>query len=42
MADAFVRVIGMVDRPPALLHPRIMWRVLSGSRDADASAPAAA
>lgn len=28
VAEAFVRVIGMLDRPPDLMHPRILRRVL--------------
>lgn len=32
VAAAFVRVIGMIDRPPQLMHPRILWRVLGPSR----------
>jgi 2-polyprenyl-6-methoxyphenol hydroxylase-like FAD-dependent oxidoreductase len=32
VAAAFVRVIGMVDRPPELMHPRILSRVLTRPR----------
>ncbi|WP_370323814.1 FAD-binding protein [Euzebya sp.] len=42
VADALIRVIGLVDRPQALMHPRTMWRVLSGSLGRDAAPSAAA
>lgn len=32
VAAAFVRVIAMLARPPELMHPRILTRVLAGSR----------
>lgn len=28
VAAAFIRVVGMLDRPSQLLHPRMLWRVL--------------
>jgi 2-polyprenyl-6-methoxyphenol hydroxylase-like FAD-dependent oxidoreductase len=32
VAAALVRVIGMLDRPQALMHPRLLWRVLTEAR----------
>jgi hypothetical protein len=37
VADAFMRVSGLYEPPPALLRPGVAWRVLRGPR-----APAAA
>lgn len=42
VADALIRVIGLVDRPSALMHPRIMWRVLSDSLGRDPARSTAA
>jgi 2-polyprenyl-6-methoxyphenol hydroxylase-like FAD-dependent oxidoreductase len=36
VAEAFIRVVGMLDRPQALMHPRILRRVLGRARRADA------
>lgn len=30
VADAYLRVVSMVAPPPSLLHPRTVWRVLTG------------
>lgn len=35
VAAAFIRVVGMLDRPQQLLHPRILGRVLGGARRPD-------
>lgn len=32
VASAFIRVVGMLDRPQGLVHPHILWRVLRGTR----------
>lgn len=32
VAEAFIRVVGMLDRPQGLMHPRILWRVLGRAR----------
>ncbi len=32
VAAAFIRVIGMLARPPELMRPHVLWRVLIGSR----------
>jgi 2-polyprenyl-6-methoxyphenol hydroxylase-like FAD-dependent oxidoreductase len=32
VAAALIRVVGMLDRPPQLMHPRMLWRVLGGGR----------
>ncbi len=32
VAAALIRVIGMLDRPQRLMRPRLLWRVLGGSR----------
>ncbi|MGY1718325.1 FAD-dependent oxidoreductase [Blastococcus sp. SYSU DS0552] len=34
VAEAFIRVVGMLSRPQALTHPRLLGRVLIGSRRA--------
>ena len=40
VAAALIRVIGMLDRPPQLLAPRILWRVLRDHRAEADPAPA--
>jgi 2-polyprenyl-6-methoxyphenol hydroxylase-like FAD-dependent oxidoreductase len=41
VSAAFLRTIGMLERPPALLRPTIALRVLKGSRARSHAAPAA-
>jgi hypothetical protein len=33
VADAALKVLGMVSPPQHLMHPRIAWRVLRGGRE---------
>lgn len=42
VAAAFIRVIGMLDRPQELMHPRMLWRVLGPTRDEAPTAAAGA
>ena len=32
VASAVIRVVGMLDRPQQLMHPRTLWRVMTGRR----------
>ena len=32
VAEAFIRVVGMLARPSELIRPHVLWRVLTGSR----------
>jgi flavin-dependent dehydrogenase len=40
LANAFIRVAGLVDPPPSLMAPRHLLRVLRGSRTAEPAEPA--